>query len=138
MARRFSIYILSVAYCFITSCGPMTGYGDDKTATSTTKPTAGANQDVTVHFSNNCGQDVLVYYNEILPGSILPCESLKDLGLLTRNNEIPVTVHKGKIGFIVFAETSEGKCTGGKRKAVSWIDASNASSASSYFNSCSN
>lgn len=117
-------------------CSNWPGYGDDSTVISSTEPTSGANQDVEIYFANNCDQDLLIYFNETMPGSILPCTTLKDYGWLKRNSKIRVTVHKGKIGFIAFAENTEGKCTGGNRRAEKWIDASNASSNTSFFNAC--
>lgn len=52
------------------------------------------------------------------------------------NETKTVTIHKGKLGYFVFAENVEGKCTGGHRKAEAWINCELSTSEETYLEVC--
>lgn len=132
------IYLIFLGF-LLSGCGDgpcrLPGCSDGPSQGSN-RPTAGCNQDVNIIYSNQCGLRLLVYFIEVSPNSNFDCSKLEDYGSVNNGQTITVTVHTSKIGFIVFSETPEGKCTGGRRKFESWIHCENASSSSAYFNIC--
>jgi hypothetical protein len=109
---------------------------DDNPKTTTTQPAQGCNKDLMVHYKNNCPKDLIMYFIEVSPGTMVNCESLTDLGGITINETKTVTIHKGKNGYFVFAQDVEGKCTGGHRKAEYWVNCEQSTSDEVTFDIC--
>lgn len=127
-----------ITVIFFTGCG-LKGWfpgWDDNPKISTTQPTQGCNKDLNVHYKNNCSKTLIMYFIEINPGTTFVCESLSDLGSININEMKTVTIHKGKIGYFVFAEDIEGKCTGGQRKAEYWVSCEQSTSEEASFDIC--
>jgi hypothetical protein len=110
------------------------GYTDPQP--TPTQPTIGCNKDLTVHYKNNCSKNLIMYFIEVSPNTTINCESLEDLGIIVMNETKTMIVHKGKLGYIVFAEDEEGKCTGGHRKAELYVNCELSTSDDAYFNVC--
>ena len=110
------------------------GYTDPQP--TQTQPAQGCNKDLTVHYKNNCSKDLIMYFIEVNPGTTVNCESLGDFGTMTANETETVTIHKGKIGYFVFADDTEGKCKGGHRKAERWINCEQSNNGEVTFNVC--
>ncbi len=111
------------------------GWGDS-TQILIPQPKEGCQQDLSVHYSNNCDMNLLVYFIEVDPGTIVNCEILVYSGNLGSNLSKTFTIHKGKIGYFVFAENEEGKCSGAHRKAETWVDCSQSTGDEAFFQVC--
>lgn len=136
MKKRLSLFLL--LSFFFASCG-LKGWfpgWDDNPKTTTIQPTQGCNKDLIVNYKNNCSKRLIMYFMEITPGSRFNCESLIDLGTMAANEVKTVIIHKGKLGYFVFAEDEEGKCTGGHRKAEAWVSCEQSTSDEASFNVC--
>ncbi|SEM90973.1 hypothetical protein SAMN04488505_10719 [Chitinophaga rupis] len=110
------------------------GYTDPKP--SQAKPDQGCNKDLTVHYKNNCSKQLIMYFTEITPGSSFQCEGLGNLGMIVVNETKSVTVHKGKIGYLVFAEDPEGRCNSAHRKSEAWVNCEQSNNEEATFNVC--
>lgn len=122
----------------LSSCG-LKGWfpgWDDNPKTSTTQPVQGCNKDVTVHYKNNCSKSLIMYFTEVNPGTTVNCETLTEHGHMTSNAILTAIIHKGKLGYFVFAEDVEGKCTGGHRKAEYWVNCEQSTSEEATFDVC--
>jgi|GEM_PF-5049987 len=108
----------------------------DGPSQSSHQPSAGCNQDVKVHYRNNCGKNLIVFFIEVNPGTPAICESLERMGSILVNQRREFTIHKGKTAFFVFAEDEEGKCNGGHRKSEAWVNCEQASSSEASFDVC--
>lgn len=105
-----------------TSCGKVRGWWPGVTD-PISAPTNGCNKDIDVIFNNNCYNSLIVFFLEVNPGSEINCEKLYNIGTIDQDqNTKIVTIHKGKIGYFVFAESINGQCTGGKRKAERFVE----------------
>ncbi len=127
--------ILLLVVASLLSCGKMRGWfpgweGD------LTQPLKGCQHDLTVHYSNNCDMNLLVYFIEVDPGTIVNCEILVYSGNLGSNLSKTFTIHKGKIGYFVFAENEEGKCSGAHRKSETWVNCSQSNGDEAFFQVC--
>ena len=103
---------------------------------STSRPATGCTRDVTVNYTNNCSKELVMYFIEMSPGDSMPCESAKDEGVIQAGGSKSITVHSGKIGFVIFAEDAEGRCTTSHRKAESWVHCEQATGNIANFNIC--
>lgn len=133
--RQALFLFLTISLCSCGLHGWFPGW-DDNPKTSTTQPTQGCNKDLIVHYKNNCSKELIMYFIEINPGSTFNCESLGDSGTIAANETKTVTIHKGKLGYFVFAEDTEGKCTGGHRKADAWVSCEQSTSDEATFDVC--
>lgn len=124
----------------ITSCNGIRGWfpGYTDPQPTSTQPKTGCTSDVTVHYKNDCSKNLIMYFIEVNPGTTVICESLIDYGNMTINEVKTVTIHKGKLGYFVFAEDSDGKCTGGRRKAETWVNCEQSTNENVNFNVCQN
>lgn len=119
----------------LSGCDGIRGWWPGTDGTSTI-PTQGCDKDLTVYYKNNCEKTLIVYFTEVNPGSIVDCKTLQDYGSIYSDQSKTFTIHKGKIGFFVFAEDQEGKCTGGHRKAEAWVNCSQSTSNEVSFSIC--
>lgn len=92
--------------------------------------------DINAVYTNNCGQELEVFFIELLPNSSFDCSQMNDMGSIAPNTTIQLTVHQGKIGFAVFATSPDGKCSSTAQKATAWIDGSAATTPVANFNTC--
>lgn len=130
-------FFIAVIFCI--SCNGIHGWfpgWDDNPKTSTTQPVQGCNKDLTVHFKNNCSKNLIMYFIEVNPNTTFNCENLIDYGFMASNKTKTATIHKGKMGYFVFAEDEEGKCTGGHRKAEYWVNCEQSTSDEANFDVC--
>ena len=109
---------------------------DDNTTTSTKQPIQGCNNDININYKNNCSKALLLYFIEINPRVTFNCESLSSYGTIGADQIKTVTIHKGKLGYFVFAEDTEGKCTSGHRKSEAWVNCEQSTSSEVSFNVC--
>lgn len=126
-------------FLFFGSCKGITGWfpgWDNSPQTSSSQPTVGCSKDLNVHFKNNCTMSLIMYFIEINPGSNFLCENLNEYGIIALDATKSIIIHKGKLGFVVFAEYVEGKCTGGHRKSERWINCEKSTSDEVIFNVC--
>jgi hypothetical protein len=138
MIQKFKkIFFVSLVLSFV-GCG-LHGWfpgWDENPKISTTQPTQGCNRDLIVHYKNNCSKELIMYFIEINPGSTFNCETLGGFGNMAANEMKTVTIHKGKLGYFVFAEDAEGKCNIGHRQAEAWVSCENATSGEASFDIC--
>ncbi len=74
--------LIIVTVIVVSGCG-LKGWfpgWDDNPKTSTTQPAQGCNQDINVHYKNNCSKELIMYFIEVNPGTTVNCESLEDFG----------------------------------------------------------
>ncbi|MFT4016994.1 MAG: hypothetical protein QM668_08540 [Agriterribacter sp.] len=134
--RKIAITIISLN---LFACNGIHGWfpgWDDNPKTSATQPTQGCYKDIAVHYKNNCSKSLVMYFIEVNPGTTVNCESLNDYGFMASNETKTATIHNGKIGYFVFADDAEGKCTGGHRKAEYWVNCEQSTSEEASFNVC--
>ena len=123
----------------IISCNGIHGWFPgftDNPPTSTTQPSVGCNKDINVHYKNNCSKELIMYFIEVSPNTTINCETLEDLGIISLNETKTTMVHKGKLGYFVFAEDKEGKCTCGHRKAESYVNCEQSTGEDVYIDVC--
>jgi len=104
--------------------------------TSPNRPTNGCKVDLTTNFKNNCNIKLYVFYLEIDPGAFIKCEELQYGGELSPNQSKQYIIHKGKLGYFVFAEALDAKCTDSQIKSLKWVDCSNSTSNTGFFDTC--
>ena len=131
---RIAVLLLMTVTLF-SGCDRIRGWWPGTDGTST-MPSQGCDKDLTVYYKNNCGKTLIVYFTEVNPGTTVDCNVLQDYGSIYADQSKTFTIHKGKIGFFVFALDQEGKCTGGHRKAEAWVNCSQSSSNEASFNIC--
>ena len=133
--KKILVFLTTILF---TGCngihGWFPGYTDPQP--TQTQPAQGCNKDLIVHYKNNCSKDLIMYFTEVNPGITIICGSLTDLGSMNTNETKTVTIHKGKIGYFVFAEDSEGKCSSAHRKADAWVNCQQSTSDEANFDVC--
>jgi hypothetical protein len=78
-------------------------------------------KDIRVHFKNNSESPLLVFFAEVNPGGVISCDHLQSGGSIAVGDLSTTILHKGKIGYFVFAETQEGSRSIAKRRAETWV-----------------
>lgn len=132
MKNYSSIFILFTIF----NCnGWFPGFTDDQPVQS--QPSQGCNKDLNLQFKNNCNQNILLYFLEINPGETVDCEKMVDYGTIPINETSGTfKIHKGKIGYFVFANDKEGKCSSQHRKSETWINCEQSNNSDVIFNIC--